>query len=1113
MKSCETKYLTAIIFLVFFTITIPITSFSQEDVKSITVEIKSLLGDRLDTYQTVLKIYQDDNTTPIQIIEFPQTNPIKIDGLPSGHSYKIETYVTGILSDITKIHDETETTIHIPLQGGMTFSILYEDGQTPIKNAKISIKSQDGKVWQQDIVGTDGKSKKFWLQSNNLVDDHYIVEVTLDQSLTFTNPEQITIFPNIQGEIKIKTPWPAIVDDLITVSLYKDSTQKIDYSNGKYIVELFDNKNNKISESIVNHKGDAFFSNLKVGQYYFKIIEQSKSSIIEQIEFPITNIVITGKESSFTIFGQPPIQKAENTCNCVAFRLDDVQDYFLNTSQIEIMKTFQEKGAPLTLGIIGEYWGKDQKILNFIKDDLDNQSPTFEIASHSWNNTPLSNLSKEEQKEQLKNTNDVIQETLGVIPSTLIAVQNKFNEDTISALEELGFAQFTAHVDEVHSPPYLKEMVKLYYLPANTETAILNPHTNNWDKINYQSTFTEAQDFIYEHGFAIVMMHPYEFTKKDYNGYTNEVDFEHIDNLKKLIDKFRENDIEIVNIEQIPKKTSFKSKPIDQETNSCNCVYFRFIALQDYWLNEVQIKVIDTFVQNESSLTVGLIGNVIGDDYKFVNYLKNTINRNENISIANNGWNYKVITDFSREEQKGFLEQSNTKIEKIFGEKPSIFIPPYDIFNEDTILAMQENDMINLSSNIKNDPLPFDENLGVNHFPGSAVTGIYNTELQISEGISHEKTFVQIQDSLANNGFAVVTLSPPEFAKIDNSSYLNEVNELQIKELELLIQKIQDEGLTILPIIDREINPIEEPIPINGKIADCEQIFSPFLDLSGCDLTNSIVQQTDLSHSNLIKTNFSNLNIKNVNFANAIMTEANLENISMTGGSFENATLHKVNLSNADLLETNLRGADLSGADLKKLTYVNSDARGAVFADSDLTEVVFKGVGLTNTDFVNAVMINADMSGINLGGSNLNKVSFENANLTGTSFVKAHLVEVNLNGADLTNANLKEADLSGADLSGAILENIILSNAILSRADLSGANLTEISLKDVNLSNANLKEADLSGADLSGANLNGADLTNANLKEADLSGADLSGAILENIILSNAILSRADLSG
>ena len=1107
--------------LVFFIILNPIETSAQEDTKTVSLEIKSQTGDRLDTYQTVLKIYQDDIKTPYQIIEFPKNNPVLIESLPIGHTYKIDIFVTGILAETLTITDETEITALIPIQGGIKFEIAYDDGKTPIENASLVIKSNDGRIWNQDTTGVDGKSKRFWMQSNNLVDDYYIAEIAIDQNITYTHTEHITVFPNVQEEIKIITPWPSIVDDLITISVYKDSI-KINKSDGKFAVELYDNGNNKVSESIVNHKGEAFFANLKVGQYILKVIEQADNTVTNLTIFPETSVSITGKESAVAIFGTTPIEGPDKTCNCVAFRLDDVQDWFLNTQQIEIMKAFQEKNAPLTLGIIGNFWGEDKSILDFIKEDADSTEPIFEIGNHSWDNNPLPTFDKNDQIIQIQKTNEVIQETLGVTPTTFTAVENKFNEDTKEALQELGFTHFTGHVDEIDTPPYLVKESNLYYLPANTETADLNLLTNNWDKVDYQTTFSEAQDFINKQGFAVVMMHPYEFTETNFEGYTGDTDFEHIESLKKLIDKFRENDIEIVSVGEITENVidTTNSTETIQKIEGCNCVYFRFVGLQDYWLNDVQIKVIDTFVENNADLTVGVIGNLIGEDVKFVNYLKGIVYKNENIGIANNGWNFDNFSDYSKKQQSEFLAQGNTQIEYLFSISPTIFIPPYDNFNEDTIVAMQENAMSYLSSNIRNDPPPYDTDSEIHHYPGSAATSMWNTELGITQNINHEETFAQIQDSINNNGFAVVTLSPPEFAKIENQVYLNEINESQIQELELLLQKIQENGLEVNPIIERTITVEEIPItvPIDGKISDCDQTFGPFLDFDGCNFTDKIIRQTDLSNTSLVKTTFSGLDIKNVNFANAILVEANFEDTNLTGVSFESADLNKINFSNATLHETNLRETNLSKSNLKNIEYRDSDAKGVNLAGADLTGATLKGVGFTNADFTGAILIESDFSGINLAEAILKESNFENANLTGASLMNTDLSKVILNGADLTDANLKDADLTGADLTGANLNGITLTNAILERANLPGADLTEILLKEVNLSNANLKDvnlsgADLTGADLTGANLNGITLTNAILERANLPGADLTEILLKEVNLSNANLKDVNLSG
>src|SRR5256885_9260929 len=55
------------------------------------------------------------------------------------------------------------------------------------------------------------------------------------------------------------------------------------------------------------------------------------------------------------------------SCQCVAFRLDDIQDYWLHSAQTKIIVTFQEKNASLTIGIIGNNIGQDPNIIVDIK--------------------------------------------------------------------------------------------------------------------------------------------------------------------------------------------------------------------------------------------------------------------------------------------------------------------------------------------------------------------------------------------------------------------------------------------------------------------------------------------------------------------------------------------------------------------------------------------------------------------------------------------------------------------------------------------------------------------------------------------------------------------------
>ena len=74
---------------------------------------------------------------------------------------------------------------------------------------------------------------------------------------------------------------------------------------------------------------------------------------------------------SISILIQPSAADATNqfvnnasgcVCRCITFILHDVQDYFLNKPQREIINAFQETQYSITFGIVGDYFGNDTKL-------------------------------------------------------------------------------------------------------------------------------------------------------------------------------------------------------------------------------------------------------------------------------------------------------------------------------------------------------------------------------------------------------------------------------------------------------------------------------------------------------------------------------------------------------------------------------------------------------------------------------------------------------------------------------------------------------------------------------------------------------------------------------
>ena len=360
----------------------------------------------------------------------------------------------------------------------------------------------------------------------------------------------IKLQPGLSKDEKIIINIPEVVEELITINAYKDATTKISSSDEKVTVTLTNLYSEKSISSDVNYRGQAQFSNLKSGTYVVKITPNPEDL------WPESNIEIIGSLNTFNIFktqNEEPSQDTElipvESCNCVAFRFDDVQDYWLNDVQVQFMNTFVEKEIPLTVGIIGDSFGNDLKLLDFVKEQKNKKN--FEIASHGIGNTPFTEFLKEEQDDKLKQSVQEIENSLNVTPKTFIPPQNRFNEDTKQVLIDNGFTHISSSLLHGDSPPFPLKDEKLYRFPEISTTGTFDPENNIFVGISHEETLSHTLDGLEKYGFAVIVSHPQEFSTIINGTYTNQANSLQIDELKKLIEKIQQKGIDIVSISQI----------------------------------------------------------------------------------------------------------------------------------------------------------------------------------------------------------------------------------------------------------------------------------------------------------------------------------------------------------------------------------------------------------------------------------------------------------------------------------------------------------------------------------------------------------------------------------
>ncbi len=234
---------------------------------------------------------------------------------------------------------------------------------------------------------------------------------------------------------------------------------------------------------------------------------------------------------------------------------------------------------------------------------------------------------------------------------------------------------------------------------------------------------------------------------------------------------------------------------------SCQCVVFRMDDIQDYWLDDVQVGVINEFEHQNASLTVGIIGNYFGQDGKIVGSVSDALKQDApKFVVANHGWNHEHFNTFSRDEQSALIHNTNQKISDTLGIMPNIFIAPYNAINNDTVISLFENNMVYLSTNETQDIPPYKlSGAAFFRFPATAEIGDLNKGNTAWASLNHDQTYAQVLRSMVKYGFAVVVLHPQDYAnKHPGFVYDDTINQTQIHELDLLIDKIRNDGYAMV---------------------------------------------------------------------------------------------------------------------------------------------------------------------------------------------------------------------------------------------------------------------------------------------------------------------------
>ncbi|MDE1725651.1 MAG: hypothetical protein KGH89_00100 [Thaumarchaeota archaeon] len=541
---------------------------------SIAVNITYTNGDRADYWPISIKIYQDTNATPYREISSITGNPFNILSLPLGHQYKVEVYANDMHAAVRYVDLEQlqqNLDVSIPLSGGMRVNVLYNDKATPVENATVEIKSDVNKTWATGTTDAKGQTLRSWISPTIDQSDYYVANVKIGKTLSYSH-SPVFLLPGIAQEITVVTPWPSIVNSLVTVKLYNNQSSTIQPLAGTLVVNLLDSDGNLVSQSPVDAKGEAYFYNLKVGDYVFHVIDLKNNS-----KWSDSSVTIDGTKLNFSmvrnqntvIVPAPSAPKSTAiNCNCVAFRLDNIQDYWLDSVQTGILDTFKQKDADLTLGIISNAFGNDSKLTNSIKNQINSDNRLIDIGINGWSFEDFTSYDESYQALLLEQSKNKISSVLGATSTIFVPPYGKVNQDTFPAMQDNGI-NYVSSISDVTVPAAFSG--KIQNIPATVFTGYYHLENGTLQYMTNDMIMSQIKTSMQSHGFAVVTLNFQDYALANNTIKINSPDSSQTEKLGALIDMIRTAGFQIVKISEINNQTG-NSYAINNQTSNSSAI-------------------------------------------------------------------------------------------------------------------------------------------------------------------------------------------------------------------------------------------------------------------------------------------------------------------------------------------------------------------------------------------------------------------------------------------------------------------------------------------------------------------------------------------------------------
>ena len=246
--------------------------------------------------------------------------------------------------------------------------------------------------------------------------------------------------------------------------------------------------------------------------------------------------------------------------NYVIFRMDDIQDHWLQSAQLALMDLFITRNQNLSLGLIMNNIGKDSKLIQKLKEGRSKK--LFELCLHGWDHLDYTKLNEEEQEHSLLKANKKMETMFGCSSSTFIAPYGLFDKNVVKTMENIGLRSLSAN----GSAEYSYDKNKSTYVARGRANLSEANHTIRNNIIYHLPTTLPFKFYlkgkrveiplqnalkcittnISRYGYAVFVFHPQDFVQIDKNGnFTDILQEKDIKIVSQFIDSLLSRNIQM----------------------------------------------------------------------------------------------------------------------------------------------------------------------------------------------------------------------------------------------------------------------------------------------------------------------------------------------------------------------------------------------------------------------------------------------------------------------------------------------------------------------------------------------------------------------------------------